>query len=190
MSTEVLRSTKRFVNRSWSASDSLSSISRVFSCQCAGSASQPGRCDTKVQVRIWAMRADSVSMSPSVPACRPVPPCRLHRHGLAGEIEIDADDVGMLGWRDAAVVRQAQASQSSTRRRCGNRRTLILRQMLQRPGITAGSARQPSTGGTSIERQPREEIESGRAPLQHLHRLEIVRLDALTRSSGTDRPCP
>ena len=108
MSTEVLRSTNRFVNRSCSASDSLSSISRVFSCQCAGSASQPGRLDTKVQVRICAMRCDSVSMSPSVNwRGAPARPCSSRRHGRAGEVgEHRGDQVGVLGRRDLAVVRQ------------------------------------------------------------------------------------
>ena len=51
---------------SCSASDRLSSMARVRSCQCSGSASQSTRFDTKVQVRIWAMRLASVSISPSV----------------------------------------------------------------------------------------------------------------------------
>ena len=64
--TLVRRSTKRCVSRSCSASDSVSSIARVRPCQCSGSSSQSARFDTKVQVRIWASRLASVSMSPSV----------------------------------------------------------------------------------------------------------------------------
>ena len=64
--TLVRRSTKRPVRRSCSASDRRSSIARVRSCQWAGSASHCGRFAAKVQVRIWAMRLASVSMSPSV----------------------------------------------------------------------------------------------------------------------------
>ena len=66
ISTLVRRSTKRSVRRSCSASESLSSTARVTPCQCSGSASQSGRLAAKVQVRMWAMRFDSVSMSPSV----------------------------------------------------------------------------------------------------------------------------
>ena len=65
ISTLVRRSTKRSVNRSCNASDSLSSTARATPCQCSGSASQSGRLAAKVQVRMWAMRFDSVSMSPS-----------------------------------------------------------------------------------------------------------------------------
>ena len=72
ISTLVRRSTKRSVNLSCSASDSLSSTARVTSCQCAGSASQSGRLAAKVQVLIWAMRFDSVSMSPSVLSARSI----------------------------------------------------------------------------------------------------------------------
>ena len=66
ISTLVRRSMKRSVSRSCSASESLSSTPRVTSCQCSGSASQSGRFAAKVQVLIWAMRFDSVSISPSV----------------------------------------------------------------------------------------------------------------------------
>ena len=44
MRTAVRRSMKRCVSRSCSASDRRSSMARVWSCQCAGSSSQPGRC--------------------------------------------------------------------------------------------------------------------------------------------------
>jgi hypothetical protein len=64
--TLVRRSTNRAASRSWSASDSLSSTPRVTPCQCSGAASQSGLFAAKVQVRICAMRLDSVSMSPSV----------------------------------------------------------------------------------------------------------------------------
>ena len=66
INTLVRRSTKRSVSRSCSASDNLFSTSRVMPCQCSGSASQSGRLAAKVQVRIWAIRPDSVSISPSV----------------------------------------------------------------------------------------------------------------------------
>ncbi|MFK4583568.1 hypothetical protein ABIF83_007045 [Bradyrhizobium ottawaense] len=65
INTLVRRSTKRSVKRSWSASDNLFSTSRAIPCQRSGSFSQSGRLATKVQVRICAIRADSVSMSPS-----------------------------------------------------------------------------------------------------------------------------
>ena len=52
-------------SRSCSASDNLFSTSRAIPCQCSGSASQSGRLATKVQVRICAIRPDSVSISPS-----------------------------------------------------------------------------------------------------------------------------
>ena len=64
INTLVRRSTKRSVSRSCSASDNLFSTSRVIPCQCSGSPSQSGRLATKVQVRICAIRPDSVSISP------------------------------------------------------------------------------------------------------------------------------
>ena len=108
ISTLVRRSTNRSVSRSCSASDSLSSTARVTPCQCSGSASQSGRLAAKVQVRIWAMRFDSVSMSPSVrSACvdlagEPVGRDRTLPHQESVE---RGGQLGVGGGRDLAIVR-------------------------------------------------------------------------------------
>ena len=99
ISTLVRRSTKRSVSRSCSASDSLSSTARVTPCQCSGSASQSGRLATKVQVRIWAMRFDSVSMSPSV---------------AVGVLDLAGEPVG----RDRAARASGSRRASSTSSAC------------------------------------------------------------------------
>ncbi len=108
MSTDVLRSTKRFVNRSCSASDSRSSISRVFSCSVS---------DRQAIRACWTHRSRSGSGQSAPTACRSrrpsVGPTDLFGHeilvdrAMPDEIEIDrGDQIGMLGRRDPPVIGQ------------------------------------------------------------------------------------
>ena len=128
ISTLVRRSTKRSVSRSCNASDSLSSTARVTPCQCAGSASQSGRLAAKVQVRIWAMRFDSVSMSPSVRSA-----CSTWRANqsigmlrrASGTVH-RRDQLGMGRGRDLAIVRDlADLPQPLDRSRASGQRAHI-----------------------------------------------------------------
>ena len=65
ISTDVRRLTKRCASFSCSASDKASSTLRVTCCQCQGSRNQSILFAQNVQVRIWARRAERVSISPS-----------------------------------------------------------------------------------------------------------------------------
>ena len=108
ISALVRRSTKRWVSCSCRASDRLSSIARVRSCQCSWSASQSTRLDTKVQVRMWAMRLASVSMSPSVRSasatCWANQSSGMRSSGAHQELVERGDQLGVVLRRDLAVV--------------------------------------------------------------------------------------
>ena len=121
-------------------------MSRVFSRQCAGSASQFLRLATNVHVRIWRIRLDSVSMSPVILSqkrtCSAIQsasttPCLR-------EVGIDlGDDLAMLGRRDVAVVGNLAALPQATRPLRGRceRRGLVARQELER--MLVGGDRHP-----------------------------------------------
>ncbi len=104
------------------------------------------------------------------------------------EVRIERrDEVGMLGRRDAAIVGQ-RASLPQLFDTLGRGREFadigIARQVLQRLLVDRRKrARQPADRRHGLERQAkrlqRGIVEAGRAPLQHLHRIELVRLDAL-----------
>ncbi len=161
MSTEVLRSTKRFVNLSCSASDRRSSISRVFSCQCVGSASQPARLETKRPC------TDMSDAAPTACRCRLpwstiAPPGRRdnpRRHGpCATIVEIDgADEIGVLRRRDLAIVGQGSRLPKAGQHAHGRRPTREFRfpatnaqARAGRPPAAPSSVPRPAAASRSI----------------------------------------
>ena len=194
--TLVRRSTKRCVSRSCRASLSRSSMSRVFSRQCAGSSSQFLRLATKVQVRIWL---DPVDQRVDVAAryCRRSAPARQssrrRRAPWRARSRIDAgDDLAVLGRRDVAIVRdlaafpqQLAAASRPTARPPASLRASELRAPAGRWRSARGSGpgRSASRRGWLAGASMRGEVELGVAPLQHL-------APARNRGSRARRPVP
>ena len=183
MSALVRRSTKRWVSCSCSASDRLSSMARVRSCQCSGSASQSTRLDTKVQVRIWAMRLASVSMSPSVRSakrhllgepvlagCAPRAPsgtCRAWPPARRGSAPRSCGSRGP-GRRPTGGSTAAGASREAPRPRGS---WLTVSSAIMSSAMRARGSR-PSRGDSrrlSRSRSSEREVEIAVAPLQRLH---------------------
>ena len=190
ISTLVRRSTKRSVRRSCSASDSLSSTARVRSCQCSGSASQSGRLAAKVQVRICAMRFDSVSMSPSSwSACST---CLANQSiGILPVAHQEAEErhrqLGVGRGRDLAVVGDlADLPQPRDRLRRGRHgaHVVVARGVVEHQDVLGDRrAGEPvflrHLRQRRLQRADRDEIERGVAPLQLLERLERMALQRL-----------
>ena len=190
ISTLVRRSTKRSVSRSCSASESLSSTARVTPCQCSGSASQSGRLAAKVQVRIWAMRFDSVSMSPSVWSA-----CSIWRANqsvgdlaLPHQEAVERDDkLGVGGRRHLAIVGDLADLPQPLERFARLRHlahVVVARGVLEHQDVLGDRrARQArllrNFRQRSLQGAEREEIEIGIAPLQELERLERMAFERL-----------
>ena len=107
---------------------------------------------------------------------------------LAGEVVIHrGDQVGVLGRRDPAVVGQGAGFPEQRDALASDGKVAddrIARQMVERLLIDGGQrARQPFDGrrrlDRTLERVEARKIEADGAPLQHLHRIEVVRLDLL-----------
>ena len=112
---------------------------------------------------------------------------------LGGEVnEHGADEFGVLCRGDAAIIRQG-AGVPQHGDALGRIRqvayALVAREDVERLGVDRGQrARQALDRGNGVDgalqRIERGEIELGAAPLQHLHAVEIVRLDALHQFVG------
>ena len=107
---------------------------------------------------------------------------------MAGQVHVDrGDEIGMLRGRDLAVVRQrAGLPQQSHAFGVARKRTdfFVARQIFERLRIDgrqrAGQALDRGVGlDRALQRVEAGEVEPCGAPLQHLHRIEVVAFDLL-----------